>query len=190
MHGRVCVWQGVFMGVCVCGGGMHGRVACMAGGHVWQGACMAGGMHGRGCAWQKGWGMHGRGCVAGVCIAGGMHGGGMHGGMHGRVVCVVGGVYGYEIWSMSRQYASYWNVFLFTMSYYEYLTITSSLFSEKSSCYWHQGNGFLPSDILEVCKYQGHPSHNFKSHPCLYMCAGMWIKKRLGCHAGHHEISR
>ena len=32
-------WQ---KGVCVCGGGMCGREACMAGGHVWQGACIAG----------------------------------------------------------------------------------------------------------------------------------------------------
>ena len=37
-------------------GGMHGRVACVAGSvhgrGVWWGACMAGGMCGRGHAWQ------------------------------------------------------------------------------------------------------------------------------------------
>ena len=44
-------------------GGMHGREACLAERHVWQGLCMAGGhawqggMHGRGHAWQ--------GCVCG-----------------------------------------------------------------------------------------------------------------------------
>ena len=83
----------------VCGGGMCGG-ACVAGQCAWQGACMASGMNGRGHAWQ--------GCVAGeACMAGG-HGwqGGMcgSGGMHGRY---------YEIWSMSGQYASYWNAFLF-----------------------------------------------------------------------------
>ena len=28
-------------------GGMHGRGACVAGGHAWQGVCMLGGMHGK-----------------------------------------------------------------------------------------------------------------------------------------------
>ena len=48
------------------GEGLHGRGACVAGGHAWWEACMAGGhvwqgvMHGgracmaRGCAWQRG----------------------------------------------------------------------------------------------------------------------------------------
>ena len=60
-----CAWQG---GMCGTGrawqwGGMCGKGACMAGGHVWHGACMAvrwgacvargqGGMRDRGCAWQ------------------------------------------------------------------------------------------------------------------------------------------
>ena len=53
---------------------------------MWQeGACVAGGV-----------------CGSGVCVAGGMCGGG--GGMRGRY---------YEIWSMSRQYASYCNAFLY-----------------------------------------------------------------------------
>ena len=72
-----------------CRGGMHGR------GHAWQGACMAGE-----CT-----------CMEGACMVGGMHGGG---------ACVAGWVcmaytpqtrY-YEIRSMSRRYASYWNAFL------------------------------------------------------------------------------
>ena len=55
-----------------------------------------------------------------------MHGGGheWQGGMHGRGVCMAGGVhdshaplpcryYGYGIRSMSGRYASYWNAFLF-----------------------------------------------------------------------------
>ena len=70
---------------------MHGRAGvCMAGGHVWQGACMAGCVHG-GCAWQGGhawWAA--------------MHGGGMS-----------GRYYGHGIRSMSGRYASYWNAFLY-----------------------------------------------------------------------------
>ena len=63
-------WKGVWQG------GVHGRWAhvwqgvicvvewCAWQGHVWQGACMAGGMHGRGHVWQgHAW--------QGVCIAGG-----------------------------------------------------------------------------------------------------------------------
>ena len=55
---------------------MHGRGACIVGGHVWWGvcveggACMAGGVCGRGHACQGGvWqgGVHGRG----ACVAGG-----------------------------------------------------------------------------------------------------------------------
>ena len=66
---------------------MHGRGACMTGGHAWQRD-----MHG------MGWGVCGRGCaclevvyVAGVCMAGGLvcMAGGMVG-MHGRG-CVAGG---------------------------------------------------------------------------------------------------
>ena len=73
---------------------MHGRGACMVGGHVWWGD-----MHDRGCAWQ---GV----CMArGVCMAGGKCGRGhaWQGGMCGRY---------YEIRSMSRLYASHWNAFL------------------------------------------------------------------------------
>ena len=44
-------WQGLCMARGMHGGGVHGREACMAGGHVWQG----GGM----CAWWMG--VHGRG---------------------------------------------------------------------------------------------------------------------------------
>ena len=58
-------------------------------------------------------GVHGRG----ACMAGGMHGRGasVAGGHLWQGVCMAGGVYGryYEIWSMSRRYASYWNAFLF-----------------------------------------------------------------------------
>ena len=100
-------WQG-----CVCGGqhvwqgGMCGRGVSMV-----RGAFMVGGMHGRVGACVAGWVhvWHGRGW--------GMHGRGAHswqGGMCGRWHSWQG-VYGryYEIWSMSRQYASYWNAFLF-----------------------------------------------------------------------------
>ena len=60
--------------------GMHGRGACVAGGHDWQGCVcgrgtyMAGGVHGME-------GVHGRGAcmVGGACMAGGMCGGGVHG---------------------------------------------------------------------------------------------------------------
>ena len=53
------------------------------------GVCVAGGVHGRR-----------------ACIVGGVHGGGVCGGGHAP------GRY-YEIWSISRRYASYWNAFLF-----------------------------------------------------------------------------
>ena len=99
---------------------------CSQGGHAWL---LQGGMHG--------WGVHGCswGCmVGGWCMfaLGGMRGcsRGMHG-CSGGVACVValgggsfggcvvalGGMHGIrqdtEIRSMSRQYASYWNAFLF-----------------------------------------------------------------------------
>ena len=87
-----CAWQGACVhgrGACMCG-----RGACMVGGHVWQGD-----VHGKG-------GMHGKGvCMAGgACMAGGhvWQGGMAH--TPGRY---------HEIWSMSGQYASYWNAFLF-----------------------------------------------------------------------------
>ena len=68
-------------------------------GHAWQGACVAGGMHGSwgvcmvvgGCAWQED-----------------MRGGGGHA-CHAHTP----GRY-YVIRSMSGQYTSYWNAFLFT----------------------------------------------------------------------------
>ena len=76
----------------MCGGGVHGR-----------GACVVGGVCGGGHAWQGG--MHGRGaCMAGVCVAGGMHAPAPPPSRY----C--------EIRSMSRQYASYWNAFLFLLS--------------------------------------------------------------------------
>ena len=60
-------------------GGMHGREACVTGGHVWQG------------------GVLGTGCVLGVCVARGhvwMLGRGacVAGGMHGRGACMTGGM--------------------------------------------------------------------------------------------------
>ena len=39
-------------------GGVHGRGACVAGGHVWLRACMAIGIHGGGTC--VAWGVHGR----------------------------------------------------------------------------------------------------------------------------------
>ena len=87
MCGGGHVWQegmSAWQGVCT-EGGMCGRGACMAGGHVWQGVCMAGGMHDRGV------------CVVGACVA--------------RETCMAGGMHGIQ--SMSGQYTSYWNAFLF-----------------------------------------------------------------------------
>ena len=57
-------------------------------GNVWWGACMVGGMCGRE-----------------VCMAGGMHGKGD--------VCGKGAMCGRRDGHYSRQYASYWNAFLF-----------------------------------------------------------------------------
>ena len=79
-------------GVCVAaGGGMHGSwehawqlgVYMAAGGHAWQPEAMCGSQGGH--VWQPG-SMHG---IQGACME-----------------------YN-EIWSMSGQYASYWNAFLF-----------------------------------------------------------------------------
>ena len=85
---------------------VHREGVCVARGCAWQGACVTGGP-----AWWE------------ACMAEGMHGGGMH----GSGVCIAGwcawqvaghawweGVCGryYEIRSMSRRYASYWNAFL------------------------------------------------------------------------------
>ena len=70
-------------------------------------------MHGGGHAWQEG--MHGKGAC-------------MVGGVHGRGACMAGGMHGmyppsryYKIWSMSGQYASYWNAFLFHNVSYKHL---------------------------------------------------------------------
>ena len=118
MAGRGHAWQGgmhgkgaCIVGACMVGGVCMAEEACMAGG-AWQGACMAGGMHAEGHMWQ-GVCMTGGHACWGVCMA--------EGGMHGRGACVVGGMHGrgdvhgryYKIQSMSRQYASYWNAFLF-----------------------------------------------------------------------------
>ena len=73
------------------GKGVHGRKACMAGRHAWQGACMVRNVHDGGHAWQV------------MCMGGGVC---MAGGMYGMVgVCVVGGV-------CRRDPTSYWNAFL------------------------------------------------------------------------------
>ena len=88
------VFTGVFHSVHR--GGRHGR------GHAWNGVCVArgpcvaGATHGRGHAWQDG------------CLAGGMCG---RGGVCVRGACIVGGK---RDCLCSRQYASYWNAFLFT----------------------------------------------------------------------------
>ena len=75
--GGACMLGACVAAVCVWWGGM-----CQ--GHAWQEACMAGCVCGRGCAWQ-GPCMPGWGCVwQGACMVGGMH---------GRAVCVAGGVY-------------------------------------------------------------------------------------------------
>ena len=96
------------------GRGMHGRGACMVGGHAWWGACVAGSVHGRGRVW---W----RACVVGgVCGRGVMCGGGMHGG--GHVWQGVRGTHAFPlqilqdmvIRSMSGRYASYCNGFFLT----------------------------------------------------------------------------
>ena len=94
---------------------MHDRGACVAGGMPGKGACMAGGMHGGGHMRQGG--MHGRGHV---------WQGGMAGGMRGRRACLVEracmvGGHGTHPPPQQilrdtvneRQYASYWNAFLF-----------------------------------------------------------------------------
>ena len=124
-------------GACMAGGwacmagGMHGREACMAGGHAWwghawQGLCMAGGayMAGGHAWWGHAW--------QGVCMAGT--------GMHGRGVCVAcmhapppPRRY-YEIRSMSGRYASYWNALLFSVLVFaDFYFIFKQLFVDKDT---------------------------------------------------------
>ena len=105
-----CVW--LLGGMCGC------RAACVVAG----GACMVAGGH----AWLLG----GHAWLLGVCMVAvghvwllwGVHG--CQGGMHGcwgafmvtRRACV-----GYdEIWSMSGQYASYWNAFLLSVETHQF----------------------------------------------------------------------
>ena len=130
---RGCVWH-------VVGGmhgrrrGMHGRGACMTGGHawqggmhgrewvcVWQGVCMSGsGVCGWGCAWLGGW------CAWqgawGACMAGGVWRGGMRatadtmgygqwaGGMHptGMHSCLL--LYLYHFSHLMKQSRKKWRV--------------------------------------------------------------------------------
>ena len=118
VHG--CSWGGAWLlrrGACMVAprGGMHG---CSRGGMCGcsVGACMVAPRgRGWGHVWLL-WGGHAwllRGVGMRGCSWGG---GGMHGCSGGWEVCVValGGMHGFfdEIWSMSRQYASYWNAFL------------------------------------------------------------------------------
>ena len=108
----------MFLHMSVCPqGGMHDREACMAGGMHGKGACVvglmacmagwgciAGGMHRGGCTWQGACvvrGMH----VRGACVAWG------HAWQGACMACMPPGRY-YDIQSMSGQYASYWNAFL------------------------------------------------------------------------------
>ena len=65
-------------------------------------------MRGGGCTWQEG--MHGGVCMAGVvCMAGDMRG-------RACMPPTPPGKYD-EIRSMSGRYASYWNAFLFSLSF-------------------------------------------------------------------------
>ena len=91
------------------------------------GVYVVGGMHGRGHAWQGQGGMHGGGaCMAGdECDGGHVWQGGhaWQGTCMARGVCEVGDMRGryYELRSMSGQYASYWNAFLFFDVFHFYL---------------------------------------------------------------------
>ena len=101
-------------------GGMHGCGGCvllLCGRHAWLwGACMVAGGHAWlwGCAWLQGACKVAGGHVwlQGVCmVVGGVHGCG--GCVHGGRVAGWGAYMEYdEIRSMSRQYTSYWNAFL------------------------------------------------------------------------------
>ena len=124
MFSQVCVKNSVHGGLHGGrGGDVHGRGACMAGGHVWQGgmhgraACVVEGMHGRGHAWQ---GVHGRGHV----WQGGMHGRGtcVAGGACMAGVCMAGGVHGRRNGNCSGRYASYGKKIVI-----EYIPISSYL---------------------------------------------------------------
>ena len=100
MARRACMagsaWQGGVHGSGCMAGGMCMEGVCVVGVCVWQGVCIAE----RGCTCQGG--MHG----SWVCMAGGCA---WQGGMHGTHAPP--SRY-YEIQSMSRWHASYWNAFL------------------------------------------------------------------------------
>ena len=120
--------KGMFLQVSVCpqGACMVGRGACVAGGrghawwrrgHVWQvGGMYGGGMHGRGHAWLGGvhsrmsihgrWGHVWQGGIVWHTFPPAMH-------PPGRCVPYMPPGRCYDIRSMSGQYASYWNAFLF-----------------------------------------------------------------------------
>ena len=98
-----CVVSG---GVCGYGGVCVVQGACMLGGHAWGWACMVLG----------GW----------ACVVVGEHVW-LWGGVHGCGGCVWlrGTCIGYdEIWSMSGQYASYSNAFLFFFSFFRSISET------------------------------------------------------------------
>ena len=150
---------------------MHGRGACMAGGHAWQGdmhgrgpvwwweACMAGGMcvggmHGGG-------GMHGRGCVwwghvwQGVCMMGGMCG---EGGVHGGGQVWQGCVWWRCAWqgaSMGRGHVCQLCPHPTPSRYYRIWSM-----SGKYASYWnaflflhyrHHNSSHYPLDMLKLC---------------------------------------
>ena len=86
VHGRGCLWQGTYIGG-VCGGGHACLGACVAGSVCVAWGGMCGGVH----AWHRGvWWGHA---------------------WHTRTPSRY-----YEMRSMSRRYASYWNAFLFETS--------------------------------------------------------------------------
>ena len=72
------------------------------GGRAWQGACMVGGVHGRGHAWWQGMCGRGHAWQGDMCGRGGMHA--------THASCQI--LRDMVIWSMSGQFASYWNAFL------------------------------------------------------------------------------
>ena len=81
-------------------------------GHAWQRGCVHGGGHEwqgqHATPWQILWPRHMvNERVVGVCMAGGMHGRGS--------MQPPGRYYGHSIQSMSGQYTSYWNAFLFSI---------------------------------------------------------------------------
>ena len=157
------VWGKVIFSEACVKNSVH-RGACMAGGHVWQG-----GIHGPGGHVWPG-GVHAQGSMCGgwgVCVVGGMHVHGWGACMAGRHVWWGRGMPHMPPWpdtmrysrSMSGQYASYWNVFLFVITVTIYHCRPNSLNNIIEQCHL-----VLPGESMVNKKKSKTRLHSSRMH--------------------------